>query len=75
MLTVSTAYAVTHETFRDVVDLLIPELQNAASLSRSIAKAPCAKTVRRRAASGRAASGAGYRRGARIDVAAGEKVT
>lgn len=37
------AYAVTHETFRDVVDLLIPELQNAASLSRSIAKAPCAK--------------------------------
>ncbi len=70
------AYAVTHETFRDVVDLLIPELQKRGVFKQEYREG----TLREKlfGAGPRLVAphpGAGYRRGARIDVAAGEKVT
>ena len=50
------AYAVTHETFRDVVELLVPELQKRGVFKQEYREGPCAKTVRR-GPSGRASPG------------------
>ncbi|NJD45615.1 hypothetical protein EXY12_00010 [Klebsiella pneumoniae] len=70
------AYAVTHETFRDVVELLVPELQSAASLSKSTARGPCAKNCSAAARVWpRLTRGASYRRDARTAASVEEKVT
>lgn len=70
------AYAVTHETFRDVVELLIPELQKRGVFKQEYREG----TLREKlfGAGPRLVAphpGAGYRRGVRIDAGAGEKVT
>ena len=70
------AYAVTHETFRDVVELLIPELQKRGVFKQEYREG----TLREKlfGAGPRLVAphpGAGYRRGTRIDVGAEEKVT
>ncbi|MCS5959945.1 hypothetical protein LNP74_06085 [Klebsiella pneumoniae subsp. pneumoniae] len=70
------AYAVTHETFRDVVELLVPELQKRGVFKQRVPRGdPARKTVRRRPASGRASPGASYRRDARTAASVEEKVT
>ena len=52
------AYAVTHETFRDVVELLVPELQKRGVFKQEYREGTLrGKTVRRRPASGRASPG------------------
>ncbi|VDR25037.1 Nitrilotriacetate monooxygenase component A [Raoultella terrigena] len=70
------AYAVTHETFRDVVELLIPELQKRGVFKQEYREG----TLREKlfGAGPRLVAphpGAGYRRGMRIDAGVGEKVT
>jgi alkanesulfonate monooxygenase SsuD/methylene tetrahydromethanopterin reductase-like flavin-dependent oxidoreductase (luciferase family) len=51
------AYAVTHETFRDVVELLVPELQKRGVFKQEYREGPCAKNCLAPAAAGCAASG------------------
>ena len=70
------AYAVTHETFRDVVDLLVPELQKRGVFKQEYREG----TLREKlfGAGARLAAphpGAGYRRGEQVAVASEEKVS
>lgn len=70
------AYAVTHETFRDVVDLLVPELQKRGVFKQEYREG----TLREKlfGAGPRLAAphpGAGYRHGARVAVGSEEKVS
>ena len=70
------AYAVTHETFRDVVDLLVPELQKRGVFKLEYREG----TLREKlfGAGPRLAAphpGAGYRRGEQVAVASEEKVS